>query len=404
MDRPQNDHWDDAGDNTGDLGGRRIGIPFLVIFCLLGLTMLWAYAKVTLTSPGKARDHVDPSPEPVIQNYVPAWFDSESEIGHGPYVPPTQEQHGNGSASQPKSHSAQARVTNGSEKPVQQEDTNVGVMGTLPPVQNARVHAEQNGSAYSNPTGANTGTGPLPNQQPMMFTRKPPPTPALLPEYRYCYKDGFVKPTRAHHCRACGTCILKYDHHCPWIGQCVGARNHKFFVNFLQWACLFCLWTFSTLVAQNVKASQGPNENIDPQEVVVTALSGLFSVFTLALLATQMRLIIMNYTTVESMGFQRTEEREKTVLARLHEWYEFGAKRRTKKQWDKEWGRISKEGNMWWLGSYRRNWEYVMGHSVWEWFLPIGRSEGDGVNFPLNPRFDKDGRWRPRREWPKELQ
>lgn len=37
-----------------------------------------------------------------------------------------------------------------------------------------------------------------------------------------------------------------------------------------------------------------------------------------------MRLIIMNYTTVESMGFQRTEEREKTVLARLHEWYEFG--------------------------------------------------------------------------------
>lgn len=85
------------------------------------------------------------------------------------------------------------------------EDTNVGVMGTLPPVQNARVHAEQNGSASSNPTGANTGTGPLPNQQPMMFTRKPPPTPALLPEYRYCYKDGFVKPTRAHHCRACGT-------------------------------------------------------------------------------------------------------------------------------------------------------------------------------------------------------
>lgn len=49
----------------------------------------------------------------------------------------------------------------------------------------------------------------------MNVDRKPPLTPVLLPQYRYCEKDELVKPYRAHHCRLCGTCVLKYDHHCP---------------------------------------------------------------------------------------------------------------------------------------------------------------------------------------------
>lgn len=35
--------------------------------------------------------------------------------------------------------------------------------------------------------------------------------------------------------------------------------------------------------------------------------------------------------------------------------------------------------------------------------VPIGKSEGDGLTYPTNPRFDADGRWRRRSEWPAEL-
>ena len=47
------------------------------------------------------------------------------------------------------------------------------------------------------------------------FSRRPTTTPVLLPEYRYCSKCQIVKPSRAHHCRACGTvgCFLS----CPCV-------------------------------------------------------------------------------------------------------------------------------------------------------------------------------------------
>jgi hypothetical protein len=43
------------------------------------------------------------------------------------------------------------------------------------------------------------------------------------------------------------------------------------------------------------------------------------------------------------------------------------AKRRTKRQWDEEWGKLTTEGNIWWLGSVMQNWRAVMGDDVLTW-------------------------------------
>mmetsp|Transcript_42270 Transcript_42270/g.117704 ORF Transcript_42270/g.117704 Transcript_42270/m.117704 type:complete len:298 (-) Transcript_42270:59-952(-) len=58
----------------------------------------------------------------------------------------------------------------------------------------------------------------------------------------WCQKCQRERPERAHHCSSCGTCILRMDHHCPWIGGCVGWRNHKYFL-LLNW------WSFWTSLA-----------------------------------------------------------------------------------------------------------------------------------------------------------
>jgi len=46
-----------------------------------------------------------------------------------------------------------------------------------------------------------------------------------------------MRPPRAHHCSKCGQCSLRLDHHCAFMGVCVGARNYKAF-------CLFLLHAF----------------------------------------------------------------------------------------------------------------------------------------------------------------
>jgi len=40
---------------------------------------------------------------------------------------------------------------------------------------------------------------------PPLYSRRPPTTPVLVDEYRYCSRDELIKPYRTHHCRTCGT-------------------------------------------------------------------------------------------------------------------------------------------------------------------------------------------------------
>ncbi|XP_041371007.1 palmitoyltransferase ZDHHC16-like [Gigantopelta aegis] len=57
--------------------------------------------------------------------------------------------------------------------------------------------------------------------------------PEVVPEsVSICKKCISPKPPRTHHCTICRKCILKMDHHCPWLNNCVGLHNHRYFFMF----------------------------------------------------------------------------------------------------------------------------------------------------------------------------
>jgi len=72
---------------------------------------------------------------------------------------------------------------------------------------------------------------------------------------RHCKWCAKYKPDRCHHCRVCRMCILKMDHHCPWIYNCVGFRNHKYFFLFIFYVAIDChiiTWTMLDSVKNSV--------------------------------------------------------------------------------------------------------------------------------------------------------
>lgn len=137
---------------------------------------------------------------------------------------------------------------------------------------------------------------------------------------KICSTCNIVRPFRASHCRDCDNCVLRFDHHCPWLGSCVGKRNYIFFyfyvlflnLNnfFMLFLSIFCI--FNEFSENGYKYSSHFTDEIDTRSTSLIFLDCLPSIITLIFLGAVMffttgllihhtRYIITNMTTKEDL-------------------------------------------------------------------------------------------------------
>ena len=160
-----------------------------------------------------------------------------------------------------------------------------------------------------------------------------------------CEKCNFDKINRSKHCKICNKCIEKFDHHCIWINNCVGANNLKYFLLFLYlhsvltcyMSCLALYLLYNEIVEKKLFNQRFYNpitkEHFETNYWIVfryllgkyycfiatTAMLMVISIFLFVFQGMQFKLILNNYTSNEKNKLDKSIQYMKLICEALED-------------------------------------------------------------------------------------
>jgi len=187
-----------------------------------------------------------------------------------------------------------------------------------------------------------------------------------------CQKCSKVRPPRAHHCKVCGCCVMLMDHHCPWINNCVGYFNRRYFVVFLFWG-FFGLLTFVIVMLIHISAIFTGLPQLPPnrESPFATWLVVVSAIYGFGIAGGVLTLAIMNVVLIQNGETAIEHEQNKRLI-----------------KYAKEHNNVfHNQFNLGWKENFRD----VFGDRHWLfWLLPFKAPPlGDGIHYKTVPYVPK---------------